>query len=216
MDAAQKLLRTSALVLAISLLMAAPGWAQHITRSVLCDDREHRFRQRHRYQFRGGDHGNHLHDCDPAIRMTPLVRGSWLVRYRRHRYPGLPEFRPQKQHDGGNRLGSRGHGHPDSDLAQHATAVTITVTFNGSSSGGGGGGTSNVLTANPTSATFAGTGTQVSTNITLTNTSVNTLTLSATPTTSSGGSWLSALFSTNPVNSRSAPRRSPSTPTRLA
>src|SRR5215475_1609919 len=30
MDAAQKLLRTSALVLAISLLLSAPGWAQSL------------------------------------------------------------------------------------------------------------------------------------------------------------------------------------------
>ena len=210
MDAAQKLLRTSALVLAVSLLMAAPGWAQTLVVNTAV--------------VIGSTGSSDQAVTSSAGDATPITytigapaysggRTGWLNVSGGTTTPASLHFALAGSSAGLD--GGFSHCPPDSDLAQPASRpVTITVTFNGGSSGGGGG-TSNALTASPNPVTFSGSGTASSGTITITNISANTLTLSASAT-SSPGAWLYFHRSTTVRSLPAAPRRSLFMPTRLA
>ena len=115
MDAAQKLLKTSALVFVVALLMAVPGWAQpQLLDFLLCDDWEYGLDLHRREQFRGTR--NHLYDRRPAIRgqyrFADGLAGG---------HAAAPRLRPTCTFSlcnlRGAGPGSSGHGHPASDRA---------------------------------------------------------------------------------------------------
>ena len=198
MDAAQKLLRTSALVLALSLLMAAPGWAQTLVApsSVTIGNT-------------GSNGANITSSAAGTTEITYAIAttysndtsgsGSWLVVTGGTVTPATLNFGLRNGTTAGISSGAAATVTLTPSSPSTATGLTITVTFNGSSSGGGGG-TSNALTASPNPVSFSGSGTQApSGTITITNISANTLTLSASAT-STPGAWLSvSAFSNSQV-----------------
>ena len=182
MDAAQKLLKTSALVFVVALLMAVPGWAQPqlLTSSSVT------------IGSTGSNDAGVTSTGDPITYTigtpnysvdTTGSRTGWLSVTGGTTTPASLHFA----------IGTTSGGNPGAAATvtltptapAGVTPVTITVTFNGS--GGGGGGGSNVLTPSQTSVTLPGNGSVV-----LSTTSVSAISLTVSVSQSSCGNvnWL--------------------------
>ena len=182
MDAAQKLLKTSALVFVVALLMAVPGWAQ----PQLVPDSTSVTIPNTGSAFTG------LHSSVPGSEITYTIAksyadnssGDWLVVTPSGTTTpatltfSLLNFRPPAPG-----AGATVTLHPTSPAG--VADVSISVTFNGSSSGGGGG--SSTLTPSQTSVTLPGNGSVV-----ISTTSTSSIGLSASVQQSSCGNvnWL--------------------------
>ncbi len=182
MDAAQKLLKTSALVFVVALLMAVPGWAQpqFITSSSVT------------IGSTGSADAGVSSSGDPITYTIGAPNYSGDSTGSRTGWLSVTggTITPANLHFS---IGTTSGVNPGASATvtltptapAGVTAVTITVTFSGS--GGGGGGGSNILTPSQTSVTLPGNGSVI-----LSTTSVNPISLTVSVSQSSCGNvnWL--------------------------
>src|ERR1035437_5727910 len=172
MDAAQKLLKTSAILFAIALLMAVPGWAQP---TLLAPS-----------TVTIGATGSAFTGVTSSAAGTTEITytvatsysadtsgsGSWLVvTPNGTTTPASLSFGLRNNSTAGLNLGATATGTLTPTCPAGVAAVTITVTFDGSG-GGGGGGITLSASSNPVNLTAAA-NSQTSTPVTITNTSLS-------------------------------------------
>src|ERR1035437_6587597 len=200
MDAAQKLLKTSAILLAIALLMAAPGWAQP---TLLAPS-----------TVTIGATGSAFTGVTSSAAGTTEITytvatsysadtsgsGSWLVvTPNGTTTPASLSFGLRNNSTAGLNLGATATVTLTPTSPAGVAAVTITVTFDGS--GGGGGGITLSASSNPVNLTAAA-NSQTSTPVTITTTSVSAITIQAGSSVASGGTnWLSTSITNTSLSS---------------
>lgn len=198
MDTAQKLLKTTGLLLAIALLMVAPGWAQT---TLLAPSSVS-------IGSTGFNTASVTSSASPTTEITygigtPNVGSdpNWLTVTGGTTTPASLTFRA-------NAAGLSSGPHTATVILTPiaptgVAAVTISVTFDGSGGGGGGGG-SNILTATPGGAVnlSAALNSQASANVTINTSSTTPITITPAATVTSGGvNWLSiSSISTNTIS----------------
>ena len=203
MDAAQKLLKTSAILLAIALLTAAPGWAQP---TLLAPS-----------TVTIGATGSAFTGVTSSAAGTTEITytvatsysadtsgsGSWLVvTPNGTTTPASLSFGLRNNSTAGLNLGATATVTLTPTSPAGVAAVTITVTFGGSGGGGGGGGSITLsASSNPVNLTAAA-NSQTSTPVTITTTSVSAITIQVGSSVASGGTnWLSTSITNTSLSS---------------
>src|ERR1035437_3977427 len=203
MDAAQKLLKTSAILFAIALLMAVPGWAQP---TLLAPS-----------TVTIGATGSAFTGVTSSAAGTTEITytvatsysadtsgsGSWLVvTPNGTTTPASLSFGLRNNSTAGLNLGATATVTLTPTSPAGVAAVTITVTFDGSGGGGGGGGSITLsASSNPVNLTAAA-NSQTSTPVTITTTSVSAITIQVGSSVASGGTnWLSASITNTSLSS---------------
>jgi hypothetical protein len=207
MDAAQKLIKNSALLLISALVFGAPAWCASVPTLVVPSTVTVTSTGFTNQQATSSDGTTHI----PYVIGTPNYGtgpSNWLSVTGDNTTPGNINF--QVSGSAGLTACSTAtvtftpqQGQGNITTTWSLTPQTVTVTWAGSGTCSGGGGGSTTLTASPTSLSLTNTTNSGTVAITTTSSTAITINANATATTPANGTWLQAQLSSGSVTSTS-------------